>query len=92
MVTRSEGFFTRPWLKSETCSNASIPLISKNIPQSVVALTIAFSTISSTLIFFNASLISAFLLFSKTALLETQTFPLFLSILVATQVYGNLKT
>ena len=57
--------------------------MSKKIPQSVVAFTIASSTISPSLIFFNASVISAFLLFSRTALLETQTFPLFLSILVA---------
>ena len=57
--------------------------MSKKIPQSVVALTIAFSTISPSLIFFKASVISAFLLFSRTALLETQTLPLFLSILVA---------
>ena len=56
--------------------------MSKKIPQSVVAFTIAFSTMFS-LIFLRASVISAFLLFSKTALLETQTLPLFLSILVA---------
>ena len=60
-----------------------MPFISKNIPQSVVAFTIAFQLISPSLIFFNASVISAFLLFSRTALLETQTFPLCLSNLVA---------
>ena len=65
-----------------------MPLISKNIPQSVVAFTIASSTISPSLIFFKASEISAFLLFSITALLETQTFPLFLSILVAMTLTG----
>ena len=53
------------------------------IPQSVVALTTAFSIMSPSLIFFKASVITAFLLFSSTALLDTQTFPLFLSILVA---------
>ena len=44
--TKSAGFFTLPWLRSDTWSKASIPLMSKNIPQSVVDLTIAFSTIS----------------------------------------------
>jgi hypothetical protein len=63
--------------------------MSKNIPQSVVALTIASSTISPSLIFLSASVISAFLLFSSTALLETQTLPLFLSILVAITSLGG---
>ena len=65
-----------------------MPLMSKNIPQSVVAFTIAFSTTSPSLIFLSASEISAFLLFSNTALLDTQTFPLFLSILVAITLIG----
>ena len=82
MVTKSEGFFTLPWLKSDTCSKASIPLF-KNIPQSVVALTTAFSTMSPSFKFSNALRISAFLLFSNTALLDTHAFPRFLSILVA---------
>ena len=49
---------------------------------------IASSTISPTLIFFKTFEISSFLLFSKTALLETQTLPLFLSILVAITLIG----
>ena len=65
-----------------------MPLMSKKIPQSVVAFTVASSTTSPSLIFFNASEISAFLLFSKTARLDTHTFPLFLSILVAMTLTG----
>ena len=49
--------------------SASIPLISKNIPQSVVDLTIASSMISPCFNIFKASFTSAFLLFSSTALL-----------------------
>ena len=65
--------------------------MSKNIPQSVVAFTIASSTMSPSFIFFIASDISAFLLFSSTALLDTHTFPLFLSILVAITLTGILR-
>ena len=39
---------------------------------------------------FSDGLVTAFLLFSRTALLETQTFPLFLSILVAITLTGVL--
>ena len=84
----SAGFLTLPWERSLTWSNASIPFMSKKIPQSVVAFTFASSIISPSFKFFKTSLTSAFLLFSRTALLLVQTFPRFLSIRVAKTLTG----
>jgi len=74
----------------------SIQSVDKNgnvltIPAKEINFEYRNNDLSESLIFLSASVISAFLLFSRTALLETQTFPLFLSILVAITLTGMLR-